>query len=366
MKYTAILIDDEVWTRDTLRRLGQWDTCEIDIIAEASDGEYGLELISRLQPDIIVTDVKMPHMDGIELLDILRERGNKAKVIFVSGYGDYTFLHGAMKLRAMDYLLKPVKSEELNELLMRCVRELDAQSNEKAFQKLDLYGFMNDDWVKGYRLMLEAIYESLHSEDAALLHTRFQHLFDFISKQEGTAISKSLEICIYFDLHNVLQRFILESGYSLDNVFGEKSPSFVFSHDCTFKDMLDFVESLSAEARKSVAKLVKSKNRIDVQKVRQYIDSNYLNKITLEETASRFYVTKEYLSRVFKMDTGDSFSDYMTGLKMKKARELLLVDRIPIKEIAQMTGYADPSHFYKAFKKYYGMTPGDMLSQIKN
>ena len=243
MKYTAILIDDEVWTRDTLRRLGEWDAYKIDIVAEASDGEYGLELISRLQPDIIITDVKMPHMDGIELLDILRERGNKAKVIYVSGYDNYTFLHGAMKLQAMDYLLKPVKSDELNELLERCVNELDRQSNEKAFQTLDLCGFMNDDWVKGYKLLLEAIYESLHSEDAALLHARFHSLFDFISKQEGTAISKSLEICIYFDLHNVLQRFIVESGYSLDNVFGERVPSFVFSHNCTFKDMLDFVES---------------------------------------------------------------------------------------------------------------------------
>lgn len=365
MRYTAILIDDEAWTRDALRRLGNWDALGIDIIAEASDGEYGLEIISRLQPDMIVTDVKMPHMNGIELLQILRSRGSRAQVIFVSGYDDYTFMHGAMKLQAMDYLLKPVKPEELNELLARCIRELDAQNTGKGFEKLDLYGFMNVDWVQGYRSLHEAVYESLRADNEALLRARFKGLLDFISGQGGS-ISRSLEICIYYDLHSALQRFILESGYSLDTVFGEKSPSFVFSNDCTFKNMLDFVESLYAEAQKTVARLVKSKNRIDVQRVKQYIDSNYLNRITLEETAARFYVSKEYLSKVFKMDTGDSFSGYVTGLKMKKAEELLLVDRIPIKDISQMTGYADPSHFYKAFKKYYGMTPGDMLNDIKN
>lgn len=65
---------------DVLRGLGNWNECGIEIVAEASDGEYGLELISRLQPNIIVTDVKMPHMDGLELLETLRRRGSQAKV----------------------------------------------------------------------------------------------------------------------------------------------------------------------------------------------------------------------------------------------------------------------------------------------
>ena len=77
-----------------------------------------------------------------------------------------------------------------------------------------------------------------------------------------------------------------------------------------------------------------------------------------------FYVSKEYLSKLFKQQYDISFSDYVAGLKMGKARSLLIADRIAIKEIAHMTGYADLSHFYKAFKKFYGVTPGEMLSEI--
>lgn len=270
-----------------------------------------------------------------------------------------------MKLQAMDYLLKPVKAEELNELLARCVKELDRRNSENGGQNLDLHGFMNVDWIREYQLQRDAIYESLHSDIPTLLHSRFKNLYELISSQKENSVSKSLEICIYFDLHNLLQHFILESGYSLDNVFGEKLPSFVFSNDFSFYDMLDFVESLYAEAKERVEKLVRSQNRVDVRKIKQYIDANYLKGITLEETAARFYISKEYLSKLFKMESGSNFSDYVTDLKMKKARELLLTDRVAIKEIAEMIGYADQPHFYKAFKKYYGMTPGEMLNGIK-
>ena len=109
MKYTAIVIDDEIWTRDVVKGLGKWDELGIEIIAEASDGEYGLELITCLNPNIIITDVKMPCMSGLDLVRTLRESGNRAKVIFVSGFDEFTYIHNAIKLEASDYLLKPIK-----------------------------------------------------------------------------------------------------------------------------------------------------------------------------------------------------------------------------------------------------------------
>lgn len=366
MSYSAILIDDEIWTRNVLRSLGKWSELGIEIIAEASDGEYGRELITQLCPDIIITDVKMPHLNGIELITQLRGQGNKAKVIFVSGYDDYEFIRSAMKLQVVDYLLKPLKSVELNEQLQRCVEELDREAGGPAQQYFSLSGFLNVDWINDYSLLRNSIYEALHADDVSVVRTMFMKLADFLKEQLKHSFSKSLMICLYFDLHHCLQRHIRESGYTLNQIFDSAPQPFVFGQDFTLESMLHYVEELYAAAFSNLQKLVRAQGRIDVQKIRQYVDINYLEGITLESTAARFYISKEYLSKVFKQEHGQSFSDYVTELKMNKAKELLISNQVPIKEITQLTGYSDQAHFYKAFKRYHRMTPGEMLRKIKN
>ena len=71
-------------------------------------------------------------------------------------------------------------------------------------------------------------------------------------------------------------------------------------------------------------------------------------------------MSKEYLSKAFKAEVGKGFQEYLTGLRMEKAKELILNYRVPIKDVGEMVGYMDQSHFYKTFKKYFGMTPGEM------
>jgi two-component system response regulator YesN len=102
--YKVIIIDDEPWTREVIKTLGNWTGLGLEVIGEASDGEYGLELIRQMSPDIILTDVKMPHLNGIDLIEILRRENNNSPVIFISGYDDYSYIRSALKLDAVDYL----------------------------------------------------------------------------------------------------------------------------------------------------------------------------------------------------------------------------------------------------------------------
>ncbi|MCL2244055.1 MAG: response regulator [Treponema sp.] len=363
MSISAILIDDEAWTRDVLRKLGSWDKLGIEIVAEASDGEYGMALINRLNPDIIITDVKMPHMNGIELLKALRNNGNRAKVIFASGFDDYKFVHEAMKLQASDYLLKPIKPKELNERLAGCVEEIRGSKDGPDAGNLDLQGFMDVAWVQDYRSLQKSVYESLRSNDAFILHKDFDRLTGFICERKNETISKSLVICIYFDLHHWLQKYILENGYSISEILPGKTRSFVFSNDFSLTEMMDHIRTLYCDAQKMILRITKSKKRIDIKKIIQYIQENYCDDISLEEIAARFYVSKEYLSKIFKQENGINFSEYVTALRMKKAKELLLVNKIPIKEIPCLTGYAYPAHFYKVFKKFYRKTPGSLQKE---
>jgi Response regulator containing CheY-like receiver domain and AraC-type DNA-binding domain len=71
-KYKVVIVDDEPWTREVIKALGEWEELGLEVVGEASDGEYGLELIRQTTPDIIITDVKMPHRNGIDLIGTLR------------------------------------------------------------------------------------------------------------------------------------------------------------------------------------------------------------------------------------------------------------------------------------------------------
>ena len=121
--YSVVIIDDEPWTREVVRRLGHWSELGLTIVGEASDGDLGLEMIRELHPDLILTDVRMPYLNGIDLIKTIRAEGNDAQVIFFSGFDDSSYIRSALRLGADDYLLKPIKPSELNERLEKSVEE---------------------------------------------------------------------------------------------------------------------------------------------------------------------------------------------------------------------------------------------------
>ncbi len=90
------------------------------------------------------------------------------------------------------------------------------------------------------------------------------------------------------------------------------------------------------------------------------MEKHYTEPVTLEQLARAFFVSKEYLSKMFKQEYGRNVTDYMLHLRMVKAKEWLLDESIPIKAIAEMAGYEDITYFYRVFKKHFGIAPGEM------
>lgn len=118
--YRVLLVDDEPWNRDILRSLGEWETLGMTVAGEAEDGEEAIRLIEQHQPHIIITDMRMPGIDGVELLQTLSGQFPHIKVVVVSGYDDFNYAKHAIRHRATDYLLKPVNPDELNAVLAKC------------------------------------------------------------------------------------------------------------------------------------------------------------------------------------------------------------------------------------------------------
>ena len=362
-KYTVILIDDESWTRDVLKCIGKWEELGLEVIAEASDGEYGLELVRKLKPDLIVTDVKMPNMDGLELGSILRAEHCNAKILYVSGYDDYRLVRSAFQLEAKDYLLKPVKPDELNKQLERCVQELEHEKKDNGQSGLQFEKIAKAPWLQAYEKLREQLYETLRARNDGMTSRRIQEIMMLGNQYQLDSCSRETMIYVYFDLYELLRRYLQENGFSFLEIFSPSDSSFVFGNETTFREIISYMGSLYEKAPERMEKLRKERGRINVKEIREYVDENFAQNITLDETAERFFVSREYLSKLFKKETGMGFQNYVTELKMKKAKWLLLEEKMAIKDIAQLLGYKENAHFYKVFKKYYGQTPGEMAGE---
>ena len=115
----VVVVEDEELVRKGIVLTVDWAGAGCAVVGEAANGEEGLEVIRRYRPDLIVTDIRMPKLDGIEMLRRLREEGNRAHVVFLTAYSDFSYAQSALKLGAADYLLKPFHDGELEETIAR-------------------------------------------------------------------------------------------------------------------------------------------------------------------------------------------------------------------------------------------------------
>ena len=115
----VVVVEDEALVRRGIVLAVDWASVDCVVVGEAENGQEGLALIREKQPDLIVTDIKMPVMDGLEMLRTLRDEGCTAKVIFLTAYSDFAYAQSALKLGAADYLLKPFHDGELEAAVER-------------------------------------------------------------------------------------------------------------------------------------------------------------------------------------------------------------------------------------------------------
>jgi len=127
----VLLVDDEQIIRKGIRTFIPWENLGCRLAGEASDGEEALALMETVRADIVLTDIRMPGMDGLELAGELGRRYPRCKVIILTGYGDFEYARQAIKYRVTDYLLKPVGEEELTDVLQKTLRALRQEVEER-------------------------------------------------------------------------------------------------------------------------------------------------------------------------------------------------------------------------------------------
>jgi two-component system response regulator YesN len=132
MPYKVFFVEDEVVTREGIRDNVDWRANGFELCGEASDGEMALPLLRTAQPDVLITDIKMPFMDGLQLSKIIRERMPWVKIIILSGHDEFEYAQQAIKLGVTDYLLKPITVQNLQTALQKLTVQLNRERDEHA------------------------------------------------------------------------------------------------------------------------------------------------------------------------------------------------------------------------------------------
>lgn len=129
--YRLMLVDDEEELRQGIIRRVDWEAIGFTVVGEAENGQMGVELAANVHPDVVVTDIKMPFMDGLEMTRRILENASDTRFIVLSGFDDFEYAQTAITLGAIEYILKPISAEELIAVLQRLHIKMDAALEEK-------------------------------------------------------------------------------------------------------------------------------------------------------------------------------------------------------------------------------------------
>ena len=125
--YTVIVAEDEERIRRGIVKNVKWESAGFRVIGEAENGADALEMVEQLEPDLLITDIRMPFINGIELARQIREVRPAVQIMFLSGYDDFSYAQEAIQYNIISYLLKPISAEELEKELNKVRKKLDRQ-----------------------------------------------------------------------------------------------------------------------------------------------------------------------------------------------------------------------------------------------
>lgn len=127
------LAEDEVIVRETIKRMIPWEDLGVELVGEAADGEMALPLLLRQKPDLLITDIKMPFMDGLTLAKVAKKEIPGLKVVILSGYDDFNYAKQAINIGVEDYLLKPITKNALIERLTEIRSRYEHEKTQKEY-----------------------------------------------------------------------------------------------------------------------------------------------------------------------------------------------------------------------------------------
>ncbi|WP_028549068.1 response regulator [Paenibacillus sp. UNC451MF] len=357
-----LVVEDELPIRSGLiAKIEQCGDETLRISGEASDGKEALVWLETHYADICITDIRMPIMDGLELINEINQSYPWMKCIIVSSYDDFSYAKAALALHVTDYILKPVERSALRQALESAKAELHKERMDRAHkllaEQLNHSHEIMKKWVDLIRtqqsdkyplLVMDTLLamEQWSGSDYYLLGPLSEAWIDMIAKEARLTIPDSYSIT---DHH---------LGYGKSGM-PHQDKRFYFRLAAVMRleqSMLQLIEQSKKDQPSEYAKMV--------TQVKAYIEQHFYEKINASELADLIPISRSYLAVLFKQHTGSTLLGYLTEVRMNNAKRLLLDQQQKIYEIANQVGYENSEHFAKIFKDFCGITPKEYRKRM--
>ncbi len=373
--YEVLLVDDEEIILEGLSKVIEWNKYGCRICAMATSGEEGVEFIKELQPDIIITDIRMKNMSGLEMLEATKAEIKDAQIIILTGYREFEYAQKAIYLGVSEFILKPTK---MNDIIL-AVKNVTAKLDEARQNAL-----MEESLLKQIELLKaeKGIDELVAEEDDALyLPTDKQTVKTFISvivsgdEEQFARLYSSFEQKIKtrsIEEVNALVKSIIFKIYDANKIINDKYPevnktflSEMIDKNTEIADCVSVFYDIATDMIRKIDKYNNAQHRIKLRNAVEYIDKNYFYPITRNEIAEYVHVSPNYLSAIFRSEMDISYIEYLNQVRIKHAKELLIESDKKLHEIADEIGYGDVYYFSKVFKQHMGISPNEYRKKHK-
>ena len=384
--YSILIVDDEPIVKIALRSILPWEEQGFFICGTASNGLEAMALIEKHQPDVIITDLKMPEMDGLELIRTLKEKAYPGEILVLSNYEDFDSVRSALLLGAADYLLKiKIQPDTLLTCLNKTVEKLQEKHREpdhepivpvaEKMADLLLSFFQTDVSLEDFIARHGGARLDFMKEPCAICYVTFEK---FLTNDAFSISENLLRDMILDAVQGVLQPYILLlNEYSALVVFSQKElegseirvEQLVkklynrFTMYQSFAPDMPYEEKLAdyEAARKAYQGFTENEGhyKTDVANTLKYMEENYMHRLTLASISANVNLSSSYLCRVFKSEVGTSITSYLNNLRIRKAATLIKGNDLSMKEISVMVGIDDQLYFSRLFKKCMGVSPSE-------
>lgn len=392
--YQVVIADDEFLFRKKLKEMVDWESLGFTVAASFGSGEQALAFVREHPVDVMFTDIRMTPVSGLELAKELHDHHPHVKVVLISGYSEFRYAQAAIKYGVTDYLIKPVGRATISDTLLRIKEDWElARGNEFSYLAvrqafLDLVSGGRPDVI---REQLADAGVQLDCVQARYVLSRIEildfeaYLSRYSYGREGfyhslCQLVPRMDSGVYYSvLHIAGNQFVILAAAQLAGTVDLKACVQSTLSRC----VMDIKTILKADAQMKVGEPAASVVKLQqayrqqtgeeplpaveaaedslgpIERAEQYIKKNYWKDICQEEVADYVGLSVYYFSRLFKSITHEKFVDYMVGVRMEKARELLMESSIKVSDIAPRVGYANYSTFHRIFKASFGCAPGE-------
>src|SRR5690554_3582491 len=314
--FKVMIVDDEPNIRNGLQYLIDWEELDFTISSLARNGKDAIKKIKESYPDLIITDIKMPIIDGLELIHYVREKLKDKNMSFIilSGYDDFEFAKKAIRYNVVSYLLKPIDEDELINLLKKITAELSYQDNFEFFynRRVENFSFKFCQ-IEEMNSLIEAIERKKDTE----ITNSVNKIFDYFSSEKLHPQIIKIHLDDFFIR---ITEIINEMSGTIDNIENKERLVEPPMSRLNIIQLKNILLEFSLKAAEYIEELKSYCSNIN--KVKQYVRKYYYKNLKLKDIAGVFYVNPAYLGQLFKKETGMCFSKFLNETRLENAKKL--------------------------------------------